>query len=171
MVVDAHKDDLGLGAHAHGDGRGIAERLVDHAVALGELEQGGALFGGDGAFEIEEQADVLEAHGGFAVHAQGAAEIEIAFGADRCSGEGNFKGGGDGIERDAGAGDEGLQQHVAGAGVKARAAGGGMEARFDHGLGGGNRTGDTFADGAFGLQGDHRILRRFPVTRLERGLE
>lgn len=44
------------------------------------FSRGGALLGGDIAFEIEEQADVLEAHGGFAIHAQGAAKIEIAFG-------------------------------------------------------------------------------------------
>jgi hypothetical protein len=71
-----------LKCHFHGNGRGLAERLVDHAVALGELEQGGALLGGDGAFDIEDQTDVLEAHGSFAVDAQGAAEIQIAFGAD-----------------------------------------------------------------------------------------
>ncbi len=51
------------------------------------------------------------------------------------------------------------------------AAGGGMEARFNHGSCGGDRTGDTFADFAFGLEGDDRFLRRFTVARLERGLQ
>ena len=78
--------------HFHGNGRGLAERLVDHAIAFGELEQGGALLWGDGTFEIKEEADVLEAHGGFAVDAQGAAEIEIAFGPDGGAGRGEFQG-------------------------------------------------------------------------------
>ena len=46
-----------------------------------------------------------------------------------------------------------------------------MEARFNHGAGGGDRTGDTFADFAFGLEGDDGVLRRFAVARLERGLK
>ena len=141
----------------------MAERLVNHAVAFGEFEQGGALFGADIAFEIEEQADVLEAHGGFTIDAQSSAKIKIAFGPDRGSGEGNFKGGGNGIQGDPGAGNEGLQQHVAGAGVEAGSPGGGMEARFNQCFGGCHGAGHTFADGTFCFQRDDGGLRGFAV--------
>ena len=101
----------------------------------------------------------------------GAAKIQVAFGADLGSSEGDFKGGGHRVQGDTGAGNECLQQHVAGAGVKAGSAGGGMEAGFDQCSASCHRTGDAFADGAFGLEGNDGGLRSFTVAGFERGLE
>ena len=58
---------------------------------------------------------------------------------------GHFDGGGDRLQRDAGAGDQGFQQHVAGAQLEAGAAGGGMEAGDRQRAAGLDLAGDAFS--------------------------
>src|SRR3546814_16457117 len=64
--------------------------------------------------EIEGDADVAEANRRFLVDAQGAAKVEIALDDDAAARELEVDRGGDGIQSDAGAGGQRLQQHVAG---------------------------------------------------------
>src|SRR3546814_8594958 len=73
--------------------------------------------------EIEGDADVAEANRRFLVDAQGAAKVEIALDDDAAARELEVDRGGDGIQSDAGAGGQRLQQHVAGAGLRAGSAG------------------------------------------------
>ena len=80
--------------------------------------------------EVEAEPDRREPDGSLAVDAERAAEVEVAFGVDAPR-DVELHRGGDRAERDAGAGDERLEQHVSGAGERAGAAGGGVEAGFD----------------------------------------
>src|SRR5947207_15604535 len=70
---------LNRGNHLNCDGRPRTERLVDHAIAFGELEKAGALLAADLALEIETEPDCLEADRRLTVDPQRAAKIEIAF--------------------------------------------------------------------------------------------
>src|SRR5207237_4495011 len=69
--------------HAHGRARRIAQGLIDHAVALGQLQQAGKLLLAGIDVEGELQADVAKADRRLFGHAQRAAKIEIALGANR----------------------------------------------------------------------------------------
>jgi hypothetical protein len=98
------------GGEAGGECGGAGEGLVDDAIAFGELLERGELLLAGVSVEVEEEANVGEVDGCVAVDAEGAAEVEVALGADAPGGDGDLKRGGDGVEGDAGAGDEGLQQ-------------------------------------------------------------
>ncbi len=148
----------------------LAESLVDDAVALGEADEGGELIGRGVGIEIEGEADIAEADGGVFGDAEGAAEIEVAFGADGAAAEFDAERSGDGGERDARAGGEGFEQHVAGAGEGAGAAGGGMEAGFDECFAGLDAARDAFADAAGGSKRDDGGLGIGAVAVFERGL-
>ena len=80
--------------------------------------------------EVEAKPDRREADGRLAVDAERAAEVEVAFGVDAAR-DVELHRGRHRAERDAGAGDERLEQHVAGAGEGAGAAGRGMQAGLD----------------------------------------
>ena len=62
--------------------RAARERLQHDAVALGELEQRRQLLVVGIGVELEAQADVAEADRRLLVHAQRAAEVEVALGVD-----------------------------------------------------------------------------------------
>ena len=66
----------------------------------------------------------------------------------------------DGSQGDAGAGRQGLEQHVARAGRHAVAAGGRVEARFDQRLARRDLAGDPVADAAFRPERDQRRIGR-----------
>src|SRR5262249_51909134 len=85
----------------------------------------------------EVEADGGEADGDFFADAEGAAEVEVAFGRDTTAADGDVEGGGDGPQRDAGTAHQCFQKHVAGAGGRAVAAGGGVQPRLDERLAGG----------------------------------
>src|SRR5437899_10961485 len=116
--------------HRHRNFRAVPDGLVDHAIAFGEFQQQVELVLRCVRSDLEAQADLLEADRGFLVDAERAAKIEVAFGNDSAGLQGNFDGCGDRFQRDAGAGDQRFQQHVAGAELAARAAAGGGEARY-----------------------------------------
>ena len=79
--------------------------------------------------------------------------------------------GGDRLERDAGAGDQRLEQHVAGTELEPRAAGGGMQARDRERPPGLHLAGDVgIVERALGLQGDVGGLGVALVALLERRL-
>src|SRR5436190_5985790 len=104
------------GSHAvqsHLDGRAAFDRLVDHAIALGELEQLIELLSALVGVDVEAQADLGEADRRVFRDAERAAEVEIALGRDGAGLERNRERGRDRFERHARAGDERLQQHVA----------------------------------------------------------
>ena len=61
------------------------------------------------------QADVAEPHRRLLAHPEGAAEIEVALGFHRAGPHIDADGGGDRAQGHAGTGDQGLEQHVAGA--------------------------------------------------------
>ena len=89
--------------------RRTGERLVDHTVPLRQAQEGVELFFGSIGLEREFQPDVLEADRHFLEYAERTAEIQVAFGLDRGVAQGNTKRGGDGIQGDAGATDQGFK--------------------------------------------------------------
>src|SRR5262245_6440577 len=152
--------------------RGAApERLVDHAIALGELEQRVELVRRRVGLDVEAQANRRKADRRILGHAERAAKVEIAFGRYLAGLERNVERGRDRLERHAGAGDQGLQQHVAGTKFKPRAASGGMQARDRERAGGLHLAGDVgIVERALSLQGDVGGLRVALVALLERRL-
>src|SRR5262249_10307536 len=110
--------------------RGAApERLVDHAIALAELEQRVQLVLRRVGLDVEAQANRRKTDRCILGHAERAAKVEIAFGRHLGGLERDVEGGRDRLERHARAGDQRLQQHVAGTKLEPGAAGGGMQAR------------------------------------------
>src|SRR6202166_3396991 len=105
------------------DRRSAADRLIDDAIALGELEQLVELVlrhvGGD----VEAQANLRQGDRRLLGDAERAAKIEIAFGRHRAGFERHVDRGRDRLERHAGAGDQSFEQHVARAQFHPGAAG------------------------------------------------
>src|SRR5207253_3153958 len=62
--------------------RGRAERLVDDAIALRQLEQLRDLLGGRSGIQLEPEPDLPEADRRFLGDAERSAEVEIALGGD-----------------------------------------------------------------------------------------
>jgi len=91
----------------------VLERLEDHAVALGQLDQRVHLLGRRVGVQLEAQADVAKAHGRILGDAQGAAAVDVAFGKHRGIAQFDAHRGGHRLHRHAGAGHQGLEQHVA----------------------------------------------------------
>src|SRR5437868_555131 len=99
----------GLGSGSNHNGchhRRLLQRLEHHAIALRQLDQRVNLFGRRVGVQVDRQTNFLEADVGVLGHAEGAAEIEIAFGAERAAADGNAHGSGDGSERHSRAADE-----------------------------------------------------------------
>src|SRR5215831_12337913 len=144
----------------HLDRRTAPERLVDHAIALGELEQRVELVLRRVGLDVEAQANRRKTDRRILGHAERAAKVEIAFGRYLA-----------GLERDVERGRERLQQHVAGTKFEPRAAGGGMQARDRERAPGLHLAGDVgIVEHALGLQGDVGGLRVALVALLERRL-
>src|SRR6185437_15429801 len=132
---------------------------------------GAAVFGFVGV-EGERKTDIAEADGGRALDAEGAAEVEVAFGMDRAAAQLEVDRRGDSLEGDAGAGDQRLEQHVAGAGFEPAAAGRRVQAGLDQGAAGFDLAGDrAVGEVATRLQRDDRGFGIGAVFVLQRSLE
>src|SRR5262249_51596336 len=119
----------------------------------------------------EAQANGGEADRRVLGDAERAAEVEIAFGGDFGGFERHVERGGDCLERHAGAGDQRLEQHIAGTELEPGAAGRRMQARDRERAPGLHLAGDVrVIERAFGLQGDDGRLRGTLVALLERRL-
>src|SRR5262249_5763556 len=155
----------------HLDRGAASERLVDDAIALGELEQRVELVRRRVGLDLEAQANRRKTDRRILGHAERAAKVEIAFGRYLAGLERDVERGRDRLERHAGAGDQRLQQHVAGTKFEPRAAGGGMQARDRERAPGLHLAGDVgIIERALGLQGDVGGLRVALVALLERRL-
>ncbi len=106
----------GRGAMGDVEGGRVLEGLGDDAVAVDELDEFGDLVVWRIGLELENEADGGESDGRGAIDAEGAAEIEVRFGEEFSAAQWDAHGERHGLERDAGAGDERLQKHVAGTG-------------------------------------------------------
>src|SRR5262249_35193605 len=113
----------------HLDWGAAPERLVDHAIALGELEQRVQLVLRRVGLDVEAQANRRKTDGRILGHAERAAKVEIASRRPLAGLERDAEAGRDRLERHAGAGNQRLQQHVTGTKLEPGAAGGGMQAR------------------------------------------
>src|SRR4051795_7299674 len=130
--------------HRHRDLRAVLDGLIDHAIALGELEQQVELVLRRISVDVEAQAYLGEADRRLLVDAERAAEIEIALGVDVAGLQRHLDSGRDRFQRDAGAGDQRLEQHVARAELEAGAAGCGMQAGHCDGAAGLDLADDAF---------------------------
>jgi hypothetical protein len=92
----------------------VCERLIDHAVALGQPEQRRDLLVAGVGVEIEAQADGGKPDRRVLAHGQRPAEVQVAFGVHGSAGDGDLQRGGHGPKRDPRAGDKCLQEHVPG---------------------------------------------------------
>src|SRR5215216_1390242 len=99
------------------------ERLEDDAVALGQLHELGEVVLVSVVLHVERKPDCAEADRYVLTlrHPERAAEVEVTLGA-HAAGDADPERGGDRAQRDAGTGDQRLEQHVARAGEHARAA-------------------------------------------------
>src|SRR5262245_11943298 len=149
----------------------MPQRLQHYAIAFGELDQLLLLLGARVGVEVEVQADLAEADRRVLRHAERAAEIEISLGAYRSVPELNAERGSHRLKRDAGTGDQRLEQHVARARLQPAAAGAWMQASLDQCPAGVHAAGDALADAPLGAQGDERRLRVGAVALLDRSLE
>src|SRR6185503_7268581 len=159
------------GASRDREGGRLAQGLRDDAVTLGQLEERGDLVFRRVGVELEAQADGLEAYRGVLRDAERAAEVEVAFGMNAALLHVDANGGGHGAERDAGAGDERFEQHVARARAQAVAAGGGVQSGCGQRLARLDAARDAVTKRAIGLQRDDRRVRHLAVLRLQRRLE
>src|SRR5581483_6625645 len=157
----------------HLDRDAADECLIDDAVPLGEAQQPLDIHGRRVVLEIELEPDRAEADRHLLVlrDAERAAEVEIALGAHRAA-DVEAERRRDRTERDAGAGDERLEQEVAGAGELARAAGGGVQTGLDERAArrDGARDGAD-AEVAFRRQRHERARGLAPVPLLQRSLD
>ena len=63
--------------------RGLAQRLIDDAIALGQADQRTQLIFGCVGVQVEVEADALKSNRRILGDTQSAAKIEIAFGSNR----------------------------------------------------------------------------------------
>src|SRR2546430_16314189 len=92
---------------------GRAERLVDDAIALRQLEQLRDLLGARSGIQLEPQPDLPEADRRFLGDAERSAEVEIALGGDGSAPDRGRQAGRGRPEGGAGAGDPSPEEPVA----------------------------------------------------------
>ena len=158
-------------AEARRQRRSARERLIDDAVALGQLLQRRKLLVVGVGVELERQADLAEADRRLTIDAERAAEVEVALRAHASRRDGDPERGRDRAQRHPGARDQRLEQHVARAQQRAVATG----RRVEPGLGERparvHRAGDAVAQVTRRGQRDQRSLGLGPVALLERRLQ
>src|ERR1700692_4206934 len=72
-----------LAVQEHFHQRGLAQRLIDDAVALGQADQSCKLFRGGVSIEHKFKPDALEAHRRILGNPERSPKIQVAFGMDR----------------------------------------------------------------------------------------
>src|SRR5207248_3272307 len=82
-TMNVRRASAGRGASGDRHRRWMSERLVHHAIPLGQAQQCGELIFGSVALEHDLQTYILEADRHFLGQTERASEIEIAFGAQR----------------------------------------------------------------------------------------
>ena len=107
--------------------RRLPERLQHDAIALGEPEQRVELVLRRVGIELEFEPDGGEAYRRVLCDAERAAKVEIAFRLDLARAHSDAHRRRDRFQRHAGAGDQRLEQHVAGAQLRAASSGRGMK--------------------------------------------
>src|SRR5579872_643123 len=164
----------GGGSRAHERGLGrrrISERLQHHAIALGELHEGVELVLGRVGVEFERKADGLEPDRGLLVEAERAAKVDVALRLDLARAQLDPHRGRDRLHGHAGAGDQRLEQHVAGAELGAAPPGRRMKPRDGERASGLDLTGNGGIECAAGYQRHQRRLRVGAIAVLERRLD
>src|SRR5262252_107101 len=158
-------------AKLHLDRGAASERLIDDAIALGQLQELFELVGWRVGVDVEAQANGSKSNRRILGNAERTTEVEITLGRDRGGLDRNVERGRDRLEGDAGAGDQRLEQHVAGAQLEPGAAGRGMQACDRKRAPGLYFAGDMrVIERALGLQGDEGRFRLTLVALLERRL-
>ena len=128
--------------------RGLVQRLIDDAIALGQANKGAQLIFRSVGVQVEVKADALKANRRILGDTQRAAKIEIAVGSNRTASNDDAYRCRDGVERDAGASDERLEQHIAGASAEPVASCRRMQPCRDERLPGLNVSGDPLTETA-----------------------
>jgi len=116
--------------------RRSAERLEYDTITLGQLEQFGELVGGGVCFEPKAKPNPLKADQDLLADPERATEIEVTLCLDVAPVDRDGECRSDGSEGDGRAGHQSLEQHIAGTGLKAGAAGSRMKAGFHQGAAG-----------------------------------
>src|SRR6476661_5939997 len=162
----------GLSAlHLHVDRWPALDCLINHAIPLGELKQLIELLLRGIGVEIEAQPDLRKTNRCILGNAERAAEIEITFGRHLAGLERNIERGRHCLHRDAGAGDQRFEQHIAGAKLKPGSTGRRMQARGGQCATGLDLAGNVaVVEGALGLQSYECRLRIAFVALFDRRL-
>jgi len=95
------------------DLRRMGERLINNAIALGELKKRRYLLFGRICIQIEAQSDFLKADRDFLGNGERSAKIKVAFGANGRVAQRNLESSCDRAQSDARTRDQRLEQHVA----------------------------------------------------------
>src|SRR5205814_8832368 len=145
--------------------------LVNNTVVFGQAKHGSQLLFARIGVEIELQSYLLETHRHIPGHSQGAAKVQVAFGADCCIAQPNTECGSDRVQRNTSTSDQCLKQHVARAGAETVATSSRMKPGFDRRLSCFYLAGNTLTKPSFGPECDQRGLRLLPVSLFQRRLQ
>jgi len=152
--------------------RAAADGLINHAIALREFQELIEFLLRRISVDIERESDLREADRRILGDAEGAAEVEIAFGRHSARAQRNVDRGRDRLERDAGARHQRFEQHVAGAQFEAGAAGCRMQPGDRQRAAGLDLAGDVrVVERALGLKRDESGVRLALVAILDRRLQ
>jgi hypothetical protein len=113
-----------------------AERLEYDTIALGQLEQFGEFVSMGVCFELKAKPNPLKANRDLFADPERATKIEVTLCLDVAPVDRDGECRSDGSEGDGRAGNQSLEQHIAGTGLKTGAARSGMEAGFHQGAAG-----------------------------------
>ena len=92
--------------------RGLAQSLIDDAIALSQPNQRTQLIFGCVGLQVEVKADALKSNRRILGDTQSAAKIEIAFCSNCAASNNDAYRRRDGVERHTGAGNKRLKQHI-----------------------------------------------------------
>jgi hypothetical protein len=93
--------------------RGLAQGLIDDAIALSQANKRTQLIFRCVGLQVEVKTDALKSNWRILGDTQSAAKIEIAFGSNHAASNSDAYCRRDGVERHTGAGNKRLKQHIA----------------------------------------------------------
>ena len=110
-----HADNGAFSGHGyrHGHFRGLAQCLIDDAIALSQANKRTQLIFRCIGIQVEVKADTLKSNRRILGNTQGAAKVEIAFATYRAASNHDAYRRRDRVERHTGTCDKRLKQHVA----------------------------------------------------------